>query len=187
MTFAPNYLVGNHGLEGLSPPKNSMVAYPKICQDWIYIIMQFLTKQEGTYGIAIEDKTYSLAIHYRKSRNKKKVKNLLETFLPQLPHSPRILNGKCVVNIIPTGAPHKGMALLEIINESKKANAFYIGDDSSDEDVFNLDNQNIFKVRIGFKRDSNAKYYIKNQAEIIPLLRFLLSSFKKNNQKIQNN
>jgi hypothetical protein len=48
-----------------------------------------------------------------------------------------------------------------------------VGDDENDEDAFSLDG-NIVPVRIGRKRRSHARYYLRTQAEIDKLLELLL-------------
>jgi hypothetical protein len=44
-----------------------------------------------------------------------------------------------------------------------------VGDDENDEEAFALDG-NIVAVRIGRKQRSHARYYLRTQAEIDPLL-----------------
>ncbi|MBF0298277.1 MAG: trehalose-phosphatase [Oligoflexia bacterium] len=183
MKFKPNYLVGNNRLVGLSKGNNVDSKFEKICRSWYNDIRERLfSGEKNELGISIENKKYSIAIHYRKSRQKKIAKKWIQDVLAELSFSPKIVWGKSVVNIIPMGAPHKGVALLDVIEKSGCRNAFYIGDDITDEDVFNLHNYNIIKVRIGFKKNSAAKYYIKNQKEIKSLLSFLTESFMKNDK-----
>ncbi|MBF0363373.1 MAG: trehalose-phosphatase [Oligoflexia bacterium] len=183
LNFKPTFLVGNNRLVGLDKGNNIDFKYEKICKTWYHDLKEKLFPNEkNDLGISLENKKYSIAIHYRKSRQKKIAKKYIQDVLTGLSSSPKIVWGKSVVNVIPMGAPHKGMALLDVIEKSGCTNAFYIGDDVTDEDVFNLHHSNIIKVRVGLKKNSAAKYYIKNQKEIKNLLLFLTESFCKNSK-----
>jgi len=129
-------------------------------------------------GVEIEDKTYSIALHYRKSQAKKKARMDILEVVSNLDPRPRIIMGKCVVNILPTGAPHKGVALVELMLQAGIKSAFYIGDDDTDEDVFSLPNARIMTVRVGKKSSSQAQFYIRNQSEVGRLLRTILRFYK---------
>jgi len=50
-----------------------------------------------------------------------------------------------VENLIPRGAPHKGDALLHLLDFSGCGRALFAGDDETDEDVFRLDDPRIFR------------------------------------------
>lgn len=172
ISFRPQFLIGNHGLEGLKDSGNSLVSAQKVCADWAC----HLQKMKFEYGVEIEDKTYSLAVHYRKSRNKLRAKAQIKSVMERLDPVPHVITGKCVLNLVPTGAPHKGTALLKLLQYSGMRHAFYIGDDDTDEDVFSLPYQNgqIMSVRVGRKCRSNASYYIDRQSDINRLLKILI-------------
>jgi trehalose 6-phosphate phosphatase len=180
MDFTPEYLIGNHGLEGLSLRADSASLAESICNSWK---KQLEKNWEFEPGVFIEDKTYSIAIHYRRSRNKKNVKHLLYEKLEILDPAPRLVLGKCVMNLIPPGAPHKGVALLELMKWLDLKCAFYVGDDDTDEDVFSLPDDSIITTRVGQKRTSQAQYFIKRQNEVNQLLKYIL----KQAQKCQTN
>ncbi len=171
LPFEPPYLIGNHGLEGLGDNLSSLKSARKTCQSW----KESLAQVRFVPGVEVEDKTYSLAIHYRRSRNKKKAKAQIRDAVAALSPTPRVIAGKSVVNLMPEGAPHKGMALMELMKRSGTRNAFYIGDDDTDEDVFALNNDGIIMtVRVGEKRSSQARYYIERQSEMNRLLKVLI-------------
>jgi trehalose 6-phosphate phosphatase len=181
-TFRPNYLVGNHGLEGLSKVVHRQEIFKEISSNWKAQIQKEISDNRGNFeGVEIEDKSFSLALHYRKSRSKGLSKRHLLRIVDGLEPSPRIILGKCVVNLVPVGGPHKGMALLQALTHSGCNQAFYIGDDYTDEDVFTLPDARIFTVRVGEKSASNAKYFVRNQSEVGRLLTTILS-FYKNDQ-----
>lgn len=172
---APGFLVGNHGLEGIHSGDQKLETFHNSCEKWkSHLALALTAKSGGLEGIEIEDKIYSIAVHYRKSRTKKMAKSMILDALSDLTPSARIILGKCVVNIIPTGAPHKGIALLELMLKSDTRSALYIGDDDTDEDVFSLADPRLFTIRVGKKNISQAKFYLKHQAEVNPLLETIL-------------
>ncbi len=176
LNFCPEYLIGNHGLEGLSLRKDSAAKAYTVCQGWK---KQLEKNMYIDSGIFVEDKMYSLAVHYRNSRHKKFIKLKLFEELKMLDPTPRIVLGKCVVNLIPTGAPHKGVALLELMQWLDLKCAFYIGDDDTDEDVFSLPDARIITSRVGQKKTSQAQYFIKRQNEINKVLKNILKQVQK--------
>lgn len=171
LSFKPHYLIGNHGLEGLGNNRTSLNRAKLECQTW----KNELAKKDFRPGVEIEDKTYSLAVHYRRSRNKKITKNEIRNAIAELLPQPHIITGKSVINLLPQGAPHKGAALLELMKKAGVRNAFYIGDDDTDEDVFSLPNGHItVTVRVGKKNTSHARYFIDNQSYINRVLKCLI-------------
>jgi len=167
LSYKPKYLIGNHGLEGLRASKVTLHSARDVCKRWKETLQK---KLESDSGISIEDKEYSLAIHYRRSRSKCFAKLLILETCGELASPPRIIMGKCVVNLVPTGAPHKGMALLELMLECNVRTAFYIGDDDTDEDIFALPDARLLSVRVSRKSDSAAQFYIEQQSQINDVL-----------------
>lgn len=166
------YLVGNHGLEGVKKWKTVQLKAKNICKNWLKI----LKAQHFESSIFIEDKKYSLSIHFRDSQNRKFSSEKIETVIKKLSPTPRIIRGKCVYNIVPKNSPNKGTAVLELKRNKKLKNVIYIGDDDTDEDVFRLPQKTIMTVRIGKKNNSKAKYYLKRQSEINKILKILIQS-----------
>lgn len=161
-------LVGNHGLEGLPGGARNLDTLSKVISEW----RKQLAKSKGFSDpeIRVEDKEFSLAIHYRNSRAKKEAKRDIFSMVSELQPSPRVIMGKSVFNLVPPGAPHKGVALLELMSHHSFNAAFYIGDDDTDEDLFSLPDQRILTVRVGKKKTSQAQFYLDRQSEIKALL-----------------
>lgn len=166
-------LVGNHGLEGIHRWKSKQMKAKKLCQQWL----RQLKRHHLGPGIFIENKRYSLSIHFRDSKNKKISAKTIADTIEQLKPSPRIIHGKCVYNIIPAHSPHKGTALLELKRVKKIKKIFYVGDDDTDEDVFKLKNPALLSVRVGKKKTSQAQYYLQRQSEVSKVLETILSFF----------
>ncbi len=172
ISFQPRFLIGNHGLEGLGNNHGSLKKAKEVCETWATALKNI----EFEAGVEIEDKTYSIAVHYRRSRNKTRARIQIKKSIEKLDPVPRLISGKSVVNLIPSGAPHKGAAILDLIRRSDMKHIFYIGDDDTDEDIFNLPYQSgqIMTVRVGRKKTSRASYYIERQSEINRLIRLLI-------------
>lgn len=181
ISFKPQFLIGNHGLEGLGKNDSTLSEAQTICAQW----SNALEQQKFESGVEIEDKTYSIALHYRQSRNKALAKKQLQLAIESIRPIPRVIVGKSVYNLLPPGARHKGAAMLDLIQKSHARHAFYIGDDDTDEDIFSVpykDGQ-IMAVRVGQRKSSHAKFYIERQSEINRLLTILIEFHRPPSQR----
>jgi trehalose 6-phosphate phosphatase len=161
-------IVGNHGVE----PWQATAGIMREVRDWQPRLRE---KLSGLKGVDIEDKMYSVAVHYRRSREKKRARAAILAAAGSLPDV-RVIGGKQVVNILPGGAPHKGIALERERDRLACDTAIYVGDDETDEDVFALDRPGrLLGIRVGARRSSHAAYYIGRQQEIDTLLRRLIA------------
>jgi trehalose 6-phosphate phosphatase len=161
-------VVGNHGIE----PSNSSRAIAQTIRGWLVLLRPGL---KGLPGIAIEDKTFSITVHYRKARLKKRA---VKTIIQAAKHlaGARLIGGKQVINIVPKGAPDKGHAVLQEMRKWHCDCAIYIGDDETDENAFALsENSRLLGIRVGVRRSSLADFYIRDQKEIDPLLKVLIA------------
>ncbi|HTY61386.1 MAG TPA: trehalose-phosphatase [Acidobacteriota bacterium] len=160
-------IVGNHGAEpwqGTSRPGNKSDRWRRLLGE----------RLSGLQGVKIEDKGYTIAIHYRQSREKKLARSAILEAVSALGEV-RLIGGNQVVNILPHDAPHKGIALERERAFLKCDTAIYVGDDETDEDVFALDQPGqLLTIRVGQRRSSAAAYFIESQRRIDDLLRILL-------------
>jgi len=171
-------VVGNYGI-GPWHPSNPHLAE---VQRWRPVLDACVASLKG---VKIEDKLFSVAIHYRQSREKKKARAAILKAAASLGQV-RVIVGKQVVNILPNGAPHKGIALELERDRLQCDTALYVGDDETDEDVFTLDQPGrLLTIRVGPKRSSAARYYIANQPAIDDLLRVLLELRRESAQRRQ--
>jgi trehalose 6-phosphate phosphatase len=160
-------VIGNHGLE----PWRATDELRREVERWKALLAGPLA---ALPGVTIEDKTYSLALHYRRSRRKKEARQGLVRALGALGEV-RVIGGKQVVNVLPLGAPHKGVALERERDRLGCDTAFFLGDDETDEDVFALDRPGrLLTVRVGAARASQASYCLANQREVDQLLARLI-------------
>lgn len=54
------------------------------------------------------DKELSLAIHFRNSPNRSETEKLIRFTVQHLQPTPRVIPGKCVINLLPPQRPNKG-------------------------------------------------------------------------------
>lgn len=161
------WVVGNHGLE----PGGDMPRFERMITRTLPLLEALLA---DVRGVDVEDKRYSLAVHYRSARNKRDARAAIAAAVERLPDPMRVIAGKLVVNVVPARAPDKGDALLALRAEARADVALYLGDDVTDEDVFVLDEPGaLVSVRIGRSVRSAAPYYLRDQKEMDVLLELL--------------
>lgn len=159
-------VVGNHGIE----PWKATARLKEEVRRWLPVLHERLFSMRG---VKIEDKGFSVAIHYRQSREKKRAQAAIHEAALELGDI-RVIGGKQVVNFLPLGAPHKGLALERERRGHGCDTAIYVGDDETDEDVFGLEQPGrLLAIRVGAKRSSQAAYCIRSQNEMDELLRVL--------------
>jgi trehalose 6-phosphate phosphatase len=170
---AVKYVIGNHGLE----PGSGLAPFARATARAAPLLQRALA---GVAGIDVEDKRYSLAVHYRRSRRKGEARAAIHEAVARLPQKMRVIDGKQVVNVVPDGARNKGDAVIELRKKAKVDTVLYVGDDVTDEDVFLLDQPGrLLTVRIGASRSSAAAYFLRQQREIDDLLARLSAMRKK--------
>lgn len=162
-------VIGNHGLE----PAASPGLFERVVRRWRPSLDALASRHPG---VEIEDKRYSVAVHYRGCRAKKRLLRELEQALAGL-QPVRMVGGKCVVSLLPPDAPHKGMALERLRRRFGCDTAIYVGDDETDEDVFQLERPGrLLGIRVGRGRWSAAPFTLSSQSRIEVLLRLLVES-----------
>jgi trehalose 6-phosphate phosphatase len=160
-------IVGNHGIE----PWHTSRAMARAVKAWLPHLKQGL---ERFHGAVVENKLLSITVHYRNARDKNRVRKAITDIARTLPGATWV-GGKQVVNIIPEGAPGKGLAVERARLELKCDKVIYVGDEETDEDVFApAQREQTLTIRVGKSKFSSAQYYIHDQREIDRLLRTLI-------------
>ncbi|WAW09603.1 trehalose-phosphatase [Oxalobacter vibrioformis] len=182
LTFTPAYLIGNHGLEGIPGWEKYSSMYRDLCARWDSTLRETLPGWSGNdSGIDIENKTYSLAVHYRHAADPDKTGKALLPFLKKAAPDALIVPGKYMVSLVPPDAPNKGIALNELMTISQAPSVLYAGDDITDEDVFKLKRKDLVSIHVEKSPASAAPWYIETHEDMIKLLDDLinrLQSFK---------
>jgi trehalose 6-phosphate phosphatase len=158
------YVIGNHGLE----PGGDLADFEQEVARARPVIADALAAHAG---LEVEDKRYSLAVHYRRARHKRAAREAITAAVGTLAVPMRIVLGKLVVNVVPARAANKGDALLDLRESAGASTALYVGDDVTDEDVFRIDQPGrLLTVRVGPSKTSAANYALRDQREIDALL-----------------
>lgn len=168
------YLIGNHGLEGPATMPVFRDRAMHVCAGWKAQLAEGSEAALRTVGAEIEDKTYSLSVHYRRTTRQAGAYATALTILQGLSPRPRLILGKAVINAMPPGSPHKGTALLGLMIQLQSHGAVYVGDDETDEDAFGVDRSMILGIRVGKNAASRASLYLNRQGETLRLLQYLV-------------
>ncbi len=161
-------IVGTHGAEpGFGPVDRAL---PERVARWRRALSAAL---EGEPGVDVEDKRFSLAIHYRNAPAPAAARRTALRAASALAGA-RSFGGRHVVNVVAAGAPDKASALLGLLRRTGARRALYAGDDLTDEDVFSR--VDCVGVRVGRTHRSRASHYVPGQLAIDELLRALLTA-----------
>lgn len=171
--FAPDYLVGNHGLEGLPGWEQHADRWQRLCEVWSAQLRPVLASIDP--GLWLEDKQYSLSVHLREARDPAMAEALLQQKIAQLIPDAQLIPGKHLLSLLPAGAGDKGRAVLALRALTGSARLLYVGDDVTDEAVFRLREPAIFCVRVGPVAPSAAPWSIPDARCIGALLDAVLA------------
>jgi trehalose 6-phosphate phosphatase len=161
------HVSGNHGVE----PWGQDGTYAERVREWVALLRARL---EAVPGVVVEDKTYSVAIHYRRARVKRRALKAIMAAVRNL-RGPRVIGGNHAVNLIPRGAPNKGVALERARRLLVCDTAIYVGDDDTDEDAFRSGHSGrLLGIRIGSGK-THARFRLKHQSQIDQLLSALVA------------
>jgi len=179
LDFLPDYVVGNHGIEGVPGWEGRAESYRQLCQRWEQDLTAALQDHANfEQGIWVENKTYSLSVHYRMARERTQAEDrLVQLFATRMPDA-HVMKGKCVFNLLPPEAPNKGSALVHLLNISGAPSVLYVGDDVTDEDVFRLRRDDVLTVRVERAADSAAEFFLHHRLDMVQLLDVLIERLR---------
>ena len=176
--FNPHYLVGNHGSEGLPGLEDQGLHLQVLIGQWLEQLHRILPPDSWS-NLFVERKSSSLSLHYRHAQDRSATHQSLMAAIARLDPPPRRVGGKFVENLQPPLAPHKGDALLLLMEHSGCPKALFFGDDETDEDIFRLADARIFSVCIGTDRPTAADYHLHNQHDMAQALEQLIQLVRK--------
>ena len=170
-------VIGNHGLE----PSPDAPRYHGLVKKWLPQLREAL---HPVQGLELENKLYSISIHYRRARGRAAARAAIGQAVQALGSEARIVDGKLVVNVLPADAPNKGSALLDLRAAIQAKHAVFVGDDMTDEDVFGAaQTAQLLGIRVGRASESSASHYLAKQADIDHLLKRLLELSANDNAR----
>ncbi len=169
LRFTPHYIVGNHGAEDGIDIAGAATRVRKL--DRIRQMLHDHRAELGAVGVVVEDKGQSIALHYRLSREQDLALGLIQHLLATPDPSLHVFPGKMVVNIAPTDAPDKALAVHELLARCGASCALFAGDDVNDEPVFVSASQTWLTVRVGRNGPpSRARFFLDGPSEMPMLL-----------------
>ncbi|MDD5566114.1 MAG: trehalose-phosphatase [Candidatus Omnitrophica bacterium] len=177
--------VGNHGFEIEGPQirfRSPVYAgFRKILRK---LKPEILEKVSRFKGVLLEDKGFSLSLHYRRAKRSliPEIKTAFEgsvmTYV--LTHKVKTSSGKMVMEIRPPVSWDKGKAVLWLFARQKFSSKaasllpLYIGDDVTDEDAFQAVRNKGIGVHVGLPKKSYAQFYLRGTKEVARLFEELL-------------
>jgi len=160
------HVYGNHGLE---PPSQWSDPDPDTAA-WIAQLRPHLPAE---LGVRIEDKRYTVTLHFRGATDRDRAVAAIETAVDALPDV-SVLRGKEAINLLPRGRGDKGVALAQARDIFACHHAIYVGDEDTDEAAFATGGDRTLAIRVEPSARSHAKYHIGSQHDVDAFLRTLL-------------
>ncbi len=174
--------VGNHGLEIEGPKLKFESIVPLGFNRALKKIKYDLSKKLASIkGVFLEDKGYTLSLHYRLVSRRKipLVKTAFHeaVIVYLVGNKIKINSGKMMLEIRPPTEWNKGKAVLwllarqEFALKDNRVFPVYIGDDVTDEDAFGALKNKGLTIFVGNPKKSRARYYLKNHKEVLEFLK----------------
>lgn len=162
--FAPHFIIGNHGAEDPEAPTVESIVSA------LDLLRQQLQTQGTLLGAAevtVEDKHYSIALHYRLAHDRTRAEGAIAQVLQGAEQYLHIFGGKLVVNVMSKAAPDKADAVWRLVHRNKSLAAVFVGDDVNDEPVFARAQPDWLTVKVGREDPhSKARFYLDNAQEV---------------------
>lgn len=171
--FEPKFVIGSHGAEDPTAPSSEPVDRA------LDLVRERLRTSAGDLraaGVEIEDKRFSIALHYRLARNRQQAQALIASVLHPLPPSLHVFGGKCVENVVAADAPNKAVAVNRLVARAGARVAVFLGDDVNDEPVFAAAPPDWLTVRVGRATAgaSRAMFFLDSPGEVATMLERML-------------
>lgn len=172
-----NYtLISDHGVAIRNKNKEWQIL-ERLNTDWMENVLPVLeTFVDRTPGTLVEQKKYSLAWHYRNAdlelaqKRKVEINTVLTSFISNTDLT--LLKGNKVIEI-KSSKVNKGRACSHVLNQKKYDHIFALGDDWTDEFMFEELPQKAHTIKVGLKK-TKAKYYLNKTDAVRTFLTSLL-------------
>jgi trehalose 6-phosphate phosphatase len=172
------FYAGSHGLEISGPGIQFVHKDAHLAKPVLDNILRAIQEQlDGCEGILIENKPYSFAIHYRNAATEtvpfmRKLFYSVITREPADAQSFTVMKGKKVLELLPRVSWNKGTAALHIMRKlDGKYLPICVGDDATDETLFEAFCEKGITIRVGPSRRTAARCHLKGQWEVPFLLK----------------
>lgn len=181
--------VGNHGFE-INGPRIKFKSPVPLKYRWALekIKAELQKRLSSVRGILIEDKGFSLSLHYRlvdkKNISKVKTEFYAALILYEVRNDVSVRTGKKVLEIRPPIAWDKGKVVMWLLArhkfaigpKKKEVLPIYIGDDKTDEDAFESLKGRGITIFVGKPKKTEAQFYLKDPQDVARFLGAILKS-----------
>jgi trehalose 6-phosphate phosphatase len=173
--FEPHFVVGNHGAEDPSmPPREDLAQALDPLRQRLHRAAHTLQQA----GVLVEDKHYSIALHYRLALDQELAQQAIQDVLAALQvsralaESPlHIFGGKMVVNVMAASAPNKADAIARLTQQLQAKALVFVGDDINDEPVFERVEPDWLTIKVGLENlGSKAQLFLSASKDMGLLL-----------------
>ena len=167
-------MVAEHGIWIKEKQNSEWVMQKHLEDEWKNQILPILyTYSDRLPGSFIEEKEYSVVLHYRKSNPEQSdliVKDAVEYLINFTANLDlQILQGNKVVEIRWSGV-NKGLAALTWLSKNNYDFILGIGDDFTDEDLFKALPEKAYTIKVKIE-PSHARFNLRNYLEVRELLK----------------
>ncbi len=170
------FYAGSHGLEISGPGIRFVHEKARLARPVIDALYRELTEETACWeGVLVEKKPFSCAVHYRAAADEI-IPSLRKSFRAKVEAQPdhrllTVLRGKKVLEVVPQAAWSKAEAALRIMERlGGRYLPVCLGDDRTDETLFEAFREKGITIRVGSSRKTLARYYLKGQREVHLLL-----------------
>jgi trehalose 6-phosphate synthase/phosphatase len=169
-------LIAEHGVWSKSK-KGRWQLFKNILSDWkkqiLPILQAFSDRLPGSF---VEEKEYTVVWHYRGAdpeqadRRRMELADMLQQFTANL--DVQIVQGHKILEVRPAGVS-KGLAALNFSNREKYDFILAVGDDTTDEDLFQALPPSAYSIRVGLT-NTFARYNMVTYQEVLEFLKKLV-------------
>lgn len=167
-------LVAEHGA-WIKKEKGEWHPIKPLTDDWKPEIFPLLRRYtDRVPGSFIEEKSFSLVWHYRKSDQELASVRAKELVSDLLHHTSdtdlQVLQGSKVIEIKNSGI-NKGGPVVYFLSKRSHDFIMAIGDDLTDEDMFRALPEDAFSIKVGIDEPSHARFCLKDHKEVRRLIK----------------
>ena len=178
---------GNHGFEILFQERNWIHPDLKGFESKLRrVALELKASTKGIKGILVEDKKLTVSVHYRNlvEGSPGSILEIVSKVVGPYHKIFTISRGKKVYEVRPSIKWGKGEAVIklsQLLGLEARSLKVYIGDDQTDEDAFRVLGEGDISIRVGYKKDSKARYFCRGSSDVLRLLRemILLENVKR--------
>ena len=133
--------LGSHGLEEWERGNTTIASgVPAVSRDIRRLVRAAKSALGPISGIVIEEKPFSVAIHYRQAIDRAGTRDAVLNFLDKSPHTRglTLYEGNMVVEMQVSSEVNKGTAIQSVVEKHQIKTALVLGDDMTDVSGFNM-------------------------------------------------